>query len=176
MGTGTGYTQSSGQPRPQVFYDWVITSFLGSYNLFCLITFLQPSVGKCFWGIWPYGSFPPSVPTSLSSLTFLPILHTHFPSDQMTLQQTLPIPISGALLTLLLHLGVPLPTPPLTPSSNTCLSFKAQLNTPYSVTDTCFHSSQNFTTSSLKALWELSSPTPSRCLSPRSRSPLCTPQ
>lgn len=79
-----------------------------------------------------------------TSLTFLPILHTRFPSDQMTLQQTLPIPISGALLTLLLHLGVPLPTPPLTPSSNICLSFKAQPNTPYSVTDSCFHQLPEF--------------------------------
>lgn len=67
------------------------------------------SIGKCFWGIRPYGSSPASGPTSLFSFTFLPILHTPFPSDQ-----TLLIHVSGALLTLLLHLGVPLPTLPTT--------------------------------------------------------------
>lgn len=57
------------------------------------------------------------------------------------------------------------------PALNTCVSFKAQLN-PLTMWQLLQFASQNPIISSLKRFWELSSPIPNRCLSPRGRSPL----
>lgn len=81
--------------------------------LFSFITFLQQVLAhlpghEALWDL------PASGPTSLSSLTFLLVLHTPLPSDQARLLNSpCLLNAAGALLLLLPHLGVS--TPPHVP-------------------------------------------------------------